>query len=108
MPKKWVARLLAKLMIRYPMLARQVETESLAEMWVDEWAMGLKGLSPDNIKAGLEEDLKRESDFPPSIGVFRALCKVRRRTGMYRIARLGHKVKKGNPPDFKKLREHLQ
>jgi hypothetical protein len=107
MPKKWVARLLAKLMVRYPMLARQVETEELADMWIQEWADGLKGVNPKNIKTGLEEDLNRESDFPPSIGVFRGLCKVKARKGMYAIRKIDHKSKKYKP-DFKKLKEGLR
>jgi hypothetical protein len=94
-------------MVRYPMLARQVETEELADMWIQEWADGLKGVNPKNIKTGLEEDLNRASDFPPSIGVFIKLCSSKSRSGMYKIRKITYK-KERVKPDFSEIKKRLR
>jgi len=40
----------------------------------EEWVLLLKGITPNQIKNGLNKIAKRVSDFPPNGAVFRQLC----------------------------------
>ena len=43
---------------------------------VDAWQTGLAGLSGEQIKAGLNRTLDTYPDWPPTLGQFKALCRV--------------------------------
>lgn len=38
------------------------------------WLMGLRGVSPDQVAAGLSELVKNHSEWPPTLPEFRGLC----------------------------------
>lgn len=73
MPKVWVAGLFKKFQARYG--SKWISAiDGIEEVAVAEWSEGLAGLSPEQIKRGLDS---WQGVWPPSLPEFRAACEGR-------------------------------
>lgn len=52
---------------------RNHPTDDFVQMWWEDWAMGIAGLSPESIKKALQNCMMN-LEWPPSIAEFRRLC----------------------------------
>ena len=72
MPERWVSRLFSKFQVRYVhKWTSALTSPELIELAVVEWGQELAGLSPEQVRHGLES---LEGDWPPSAPGFRKAC----------------------------------
>lgn len=73
--RKWVVALFKKLQAIYGLRwDEQFRTESLHDLAIVEWGLGLYGLTEVELRYGIDR-CRIESEWPPSIALFRKLAK---------------------------------
>lgn len=70
MNKKWISYLFAKLQARYG-IKWISSIEGIEDLAVEEWSLGLSGLSGEEIRHGLTE---YQGNWPPSLPEFKNAC----------------------------------
>ena len=66
------------------------------------WAMDLSGLTPDQIKQGLDMTAAEYPEWPPTVGQFKQLCKVGDESRRLEMLSLPDKSQKAITPDERK------
>lgn len=52
---------------------RNHKSDEAISIWCDEWALGLEGINPHHVKAGIDY-CRKMLRWPPSIAEFREIC----------------------------------
>jgi len=78
LPLNWVSALFKKFQVIY--LHKWTSAlEGIEDTAVNEWSQGLSGLLGEQIKLGIDN---LDSDWPPSLIAFRALCEGKQANGL--------------------------